>query len=353
MRAVRWHGRFDVRLDEVPAPEIRRADDVLIRVLYCGVCGTDIEEYREGPLILPAGKPHPLTGRQAPLTLGHEFCGEVLAVGAAVTSCTAGDVVAVEGNRWCGRCWWCRRGEHNLCPDLAQYGLHDDGGLAEQAVVAASTCRRMPRDADPRLGALAEPLSVAVRAVRRSGLGAGASVGIIGAGPIGLLVAQVARARGAGTIAIVQHHRDRRELARLCGIDRVIDPAEGPVAFVLGALCDGIGPDVTFQCSGHPSSAGETIAATRRGGTAVLLSYPIPGTTFDTGLLLDEKTIVTSLTHDIAADFDEGLRLAVSGEVAAGAVVTDVFTLDETIARVFRAEMADVLGKALVSVGAS
>jgi (R,R)-butanediol dehydrogenase/meso-butanediol dehydrogenase/diacetyl reductase len=352
MRAVRLHGRFDVRLDEVPAPEIRRTDDVLIRVLYCGVCGTDVGEYREGPQFVPAGKPHPLTGRQVPLTLGHEFCGEVLAVGAAVTSCGVGDVVAVEGNRWCGRCPWCRRGEHNLCPDLAQYGLHDDGGLAEQAVISASTCRRIPSDADPRLGALAEPLSVAVRAVRRSRLGAGASVGIIGAGPIGLLVAQVARARGAGTIVIVQHRRDRRALARSCGVDRVIDPAEGPTATTLAASCEGIGPDVTFECSGHPAAAGDAIAATRRGGTVVLLS-PIPGVTLTTELLVGEKTIVTSLTHDIAADFDEGLRLAVSGQVPAAAVVTDVMRLEETVGRVFSTGLADVLGKALVAPEAS
>ncbi|MGH7195055.1 MAG: alcohol dehydrogenase catalytic domain-containing protein, partial [Candidatus Saccharimonadales bacterium] len=98
MKAIRWHGRKDVRLDEIAEPAISSVDEVLLRVLFCGICGTDVEEFMRGPICVPVGLPHPLTGRVAPLTLGHEFCGIVELVGDAVDGFQPGDLVAVEGN---------------------------------------------------------------------------------------------------------------------------------------------------------------------------------------------------------------------------------------------------------------
>jgi len=342
VKAIRWHGRGDVRLDEIPEPAVAAPDEMLLEVLLCGVCGTDLEEYRHGPVVVPVGTPHPLTGRSAPLTLGHEFCGVVLHVGEEVEGFRVGDRVAVEGNLHCGECRWCRAGEVQLCPHVAQYGLMGDGGLAEYAVVRDSTCLLLPPEADLRLGALAEPLAVAVRAVRRSRLEADDTVAIIGGGPIGLFVAEVARAYGARRVVVVEPDARRRDLALRIGVDEAIDPA---------AVGDGsaIVPDIAFECSGQPGTADQAIRMVRRGGRAVLVAA-IPAATLDTGFLVEEKEIVASVSHQLRADFEVGLRLALAGEVAVTDVVTEVTDLPGAIARFFAgtASYASV-GKVLVA----
>jgi len=109
MLALRWHARGDVRLDEVPPPPPPGRGEMQLQVLWCGICGTDVEEYRSGPLFVPVGTPNPLTGQQAPLTLGHEFSARVLTVGAGVRRFQVGDRVAVDTLIWCGQCYWCLR----------------------------------------------------------------------------------------------------------------------------------------------------------------------------------------------------------------------------------------------------
>ncbi|MGA8115377.1 MAG: alcohol dehydrogenase catalytic domain-containing protein, partial [Actinocatenispora sp.] len=183
-------------VDDPPAPS---EGWVLLRVLACGLCGTDVEEYTAGPVLVPTS-PHPLTGRCAPLTLGHEFVGAVAAVGAGVTL-TPGTTVAVDGNMWCGRCSWCLAGRQNLCPQLAQLGQQADGGLADLVLAPAYSC--VPyAGIEPTVAVFAEPLSVAVRAVARGRVAPGDRVGVAGGGTIGLLTAQAARLAGAATVLV-------------------------------------------------------------------------------------------------------------------------------------------------------
>ena len=347
MKAIRWHAREDVRLDEIPEPRLSRPDELLLRVLFCGVCGTDVEEYRRGPTVVPATRPHPLTGRVAPITLGHEFCGEVLAAGSDVAGFRPGDVVAVEGSMHCGDCFWCLRGELQLCRYLAQYGLSADGGLAELCVVRARTCLLMPPSADPKLGALLEPLSVAVRSVRRSNIVPGGTITVFGGGPIGLLVVEVARAWGASRAVVVEPHPGRRALALRIGASEAMDPSED-----LTALFDdlqGGGPDVTFECSGHPGTADRAVRSVRRGGQTVLVA-PVPAATLDTSFLIGEKEVVASVSHQLVADFGFGLRLALSHTLVATDTVSEVTDLPGAMARFFTKEpYPPSAGKVLVA----
>ena len=141
MKAARFHAREDVRIDDLPEPETREGA-VKIKVDWCGICGTDLHEYLEGPIFTPAEVPHPLTGERNPVQLGHEFAGHVTEVGRGVTGFAEGDAVTVEPTLFCGECAECRAGLTNLCPSLGFHGLSGGGGgFAEYTAVPASMVR--------------------------------------------------------------------------------------------------------------------------------------------------------------------------------------------------------------------
>src|SRR5215217_5779371 len=196
MLALRWHGRGDVRLDEVEAPPPPGPGEVQLRPLWCGICGTDVEEYRSGPLFIPSGEPHPLTGRSAPITLGHEFSGEVVDVGPGVERFRPGDRVAADTLIFCGECYWCRRHQVTLCERLAALGLMADGGLAGLCNAPERMLLPVPEGVSDEAGALAETLAVAVRALRRGRFVDGESVAVVGAGAVG-------SARKGGRVVLV------------------------------------------------------------------------------------------------------------------------------------------------------
>src|SRR2546426_12168775 len=192
--AAVYHGRRDIRVQEWPASPNPPAGWVTVAIAYCGICGTDIDEYLNGPMVIPT-KPHPLTGAKAPLVLGHEGAGVVVAAGAGA-GIDPGTRVGLENSVGCGHCAACRSGNRQLCPQLAVIGLMMDGALAETVNVPASMCAEFPRGLPDEAGALAETLAVAGRAGRRAGSVAGLDVHVFGAGPIGLMAAPVARSAG-------------------------------------------------------------------------------------------------------------------------------------------------------------
>ena len=179
-------------MEEVPPPAPPGPGELQLQVRWCGICGTDLEEWLSGPVFIPAAAPHPLTGARAPLILGHEFAGVVVAVGAGVTEPSPGQRVAVDTIVSCGSCHWCQRGEVTRCPALGALGLHGDGGLAELCNAPARMCLPVPDTVADDAAALAEPLAVAVRALRRGGLRPGERVAVVGAGTVGLMAVQAA-----------------------------------------------------------------------------------------------------------------------------------------------------------------
>jgi (R,R)-butanediol dehydrogenase/meso-butanediol dehydrogenase/diacetyl reductase len=322
MLAVRWHGRGDVRVEEVPPPAPPGPGEVQLQVRWCGICGTDLEEWLSGPVFIPAAAPHPVTGARAPLVLGHEFAGVVVAAGAGVTGPRPGQRVAVDTIVSCGTCYWCRRGEVTRCPALGALGLHGDGGLAELCNAPARICLPVPDTVADDEAALAEPLAVAVRALRRGGLRPGERVAVVGAGAVGLMAVQAAAAFGADSVAVVEPRPERRALAVRLGAGRAVPPGGA------GAL----EADVAVECAGTASAVGTALQALRSGGRAVLLSIvtqSAPIAPMD--LIRGEKSLIGSLSHVWDQDFREALQLLDRGAVRAAPLITDRIPLNAAV----------------------
>src|SRR5690348_16269705 len=253
MRALRFHAARDLRIEEVAEPPSPGTDEVIVRVATCGICGTDLHEFVAGPIVTPV-EPHPLTGAQNPQILGHEFAGEVVAVGDGVTRVAAGDRVAIMPLAYCGQCPYCRRGLQHLCATMACVGLsHAWGGMAELATVAEYQVIRLPPEVSYRQGALIEPTAVAAYGVERAGVAPGDSVMITGAGPIGALAALCAHAAGAARVYVSEPNAARRARAEALGVATVVDPTSIDVPGFLHDETEGLGVDVAIECSGHPA----------------------------------------------------------------------------------------------------
>ena len=322
MQAARWHGRGDVRVDEVARPR-PGPGEVRLRVAWCGICGTDVEEYLAGPTIIPTDVPNSLTGRTAPITLGHEFAGTVDALGEGVANVQIGERVVPEVVLFCGACFFCRRHEYALCVKWAALGLMADGGLAEFAVVPAATLARLPDNLSDEEGALVEPTEVAVRAVRKSELQLGETVAVVGGGTIGLLVLQVARAAGANAVYVFEPRASRRNLAIELGAAASFDPAQSGATARLKDACGGVGPDVVFECAGAPDTADVAVHAARKGGRIVLVGIHPERVQLSTlEIVLGEKRLVGSVQHHYDEDLPQAVRLLAEDRVRVQSLIT-------------------------------
>ncbi len=268
MRAVRWHARHDVRLDDVDEPQVTGPTDVIVRVDACGICGSDIEEVEHGPVVIPVGAAHPITHAMAPITLGHEFAGRVESVGADV-ALPIGVRVTATPVVWCGRCDACRAGQIRRCANIGVIGLSQDGGLAELVRVNAAQCVSLPDSIATWHGALVEPLAVAVHAFDQIEI-EHRSVGVVGFGSVGASIATVARTMGATRVVALDVDPRRVADADSRGFEAAL--AERATDYEL---------DVVVEASGAAASLATCMAAARTGGTIVLVgiragSVPLP-----------------------------------------------------------------------------
>ena len=321
MLALRWHGRRDVRLDEVPAPPAPGPSEVQVAVFCCGICGTDVEEWRSGPRVVPI-VPHPLTGRSAPITLGHEFSGEVIAVGHNVESPVVGDFVAVDALVYCGKCYWCRRNRVNLCERLGAVGMAIDGGLAPLCNLPAAMCLPVSSALNREIFSLAEPLAVATRAVRRGEVRLGERVIVVGAGAVGLFVLQVARTQGA-SVGVVEPHESRRSLALELGADWCVPPQDATRYE---------GADLVIECSGNGRGAGHAVALSRADGRVVLTGlYAEDAQSILNSIVHGERHLTGSLSHIYDEDFRLALLLLERGLVRAEPLISDRIPLARSL----------------------
>lgn len=268
MRALRWHGSRDLRLVELVEP-VLQLGEVRIRVAYCGICGSDLHEYVDGPHAIPVDCPHPISGQRAPLTLGHEFCGTV--VESADREVTVGARVAVEPEYRCGKCDYCRQGQYNRCVAMGFVGLMGDGALAETVVVPSYTVHPLPDEVRFDQAAALEPAAVALHAVRTSGLRAGDACAVFGMGPVGLLTVAMLRQCGAGEIIAVDVHAGRLALAGVMGASRVVDATREDSASAVFAATSGRGSAIAFEVAGLQATLDSALACVRKGGEAVLV----------------------------------------------------------------------------------
>ncbi|MGY1812000.1 alcohol dehydrogenase catalytic domain-containing protein [Blastococcus sp. SYSU D00820] len=324
-QAVRWHGPRDLRLEtvEVPAPG---PGEVLLAVAYCGVCGSDLHEIADGPHAVPVDRPHPLSGAVAPVTLGHEFSGTVVALGDGVEGPPPGTGVAVEPNYRCGECTACREGRYEVCVGFGFAGLMGDGGMAEYAVVPSYMVRPLPEGTDLAAAAVLEPAAVALHGVRRSSFAAGQTALVVGLGPVGLLVCALLREAGAALVVGVDPTPARRDLAGRFGVDLALAPGDD-VAAAVAARTGGDGVHVAFEVVGAQPAFDTALAALRTGGELVLLGLTdrlvLPA--FD--VVNAELTITASVGYRDC--HDELIELLAGGRLDLAALVSDVVPLAE------------------------
>jgi (R,R)-butanediol dehydrogenase/meso-butanediol dehydrogenase/diacetyl reductase len=330
MKAAVYHGQRDIRVETVPDPT-PGPGEMVIRVGACGICGTDLEEYTVGPLFIPKDEPHPLTGRKLPLVMGHEFAGEVVEVGKDVTRCKVGDRVGPDVLITCGECYWCKRHQVALCPNQAALGLAADGGLAEYCVVPEFMCISLPNGMAWEAGAIAEPVSVTVRAVRRGRVTVGEKVAIFGGGTIGQLTLQMAQVAGASEVYVIEPLANRRSLAERFGATAYFDPREGdPVEWLRDQTC--IGPDVVIEAAGAPVAAPTAIDAVRPGGRVVLVGIPTGSVDFNfLRVVMGEKEVLGSISHVYDEDYLNAVRLLGEGRIDYAPLITRRIPLDDVV----------------------
>ena len=193
MRAIRFHGKGDVRLDDVAAPGPVGPREVLLKPRFCGICGTDLHEYLEGARVIPS-KPHPMTGAMLPQIIGHELSADVIEVGSDVVDTKPGDRISLMPLLSCGRCYYCLRGRPSLCVDGFEQtnGLRRDGGMAEYMLVkdARQMLYPIPDKVSFEDAVLTDTMATALRGIMQSAFQMGDNVVVSGAGPIGLAAVQ-------------------------------------------------------------------------------------------------------------------------------------------------------------------
>jgi (R,R)-butanediol dehydrogenase/meso-butanediol dehydrogenase/diacetyl reductase len=270
MRAAVFHGRCDLRLEDVPEPRVG-AGEVKLRVLYNGICGSDLHEYYHGPLTTRT-TPHPLTGIKNPVILGHELSGEVIEVGAGVEDLSIGDRVAVEPVETCGACMYCTSGQYNHCGLLAFHGYNrGSGGLAQFSVVKRSMAHKLPKSMTGQQGALIEPMAISYRTAERCAVEAGQTVAIHGGGPIGIGVFFTLRRRGVRVI-IVDPSPQRRAALKALGVPIVLDPADGDIVAAIKDLTGGRGADTSVDAAGVPAAFKAALLGTAVGGRLIVVA---------------------------------------------------------------------------------
>lgn len=310
-------GALSVRDVEKPVP---KADELLVRVEACGICGTDRH------LFLGEFPSHP------PVTLGHEFSGIIEAVGSDVTAFRVGMRVTGDPNIACGACEQCQIGRVNLCHNLQAIGIHRNGGFAQYVIVPQNQAYALPLSLDPLFGAFCEPLACCLHGVDLAKLRTGSSVIVIGGGVIGLLVVQLARLAGATRVILITRNAAKRELAQTLGATATVDPAQAVDAITAPqGLLPG-GADVVFECAGLAQTVEQAPLLVRRGGMVVILGVLPSGMKvqiepFD--LLFREVSLITSFlnphTQGRAAD------LIATGAVQVAPLISRTIGLDQAV----------------------
>ena len=331
MKSAVFYGKHDMRVEESPMPQVG-AEDVLIQVKACGICGTDVHIY-EGDKGAAEVTP--------PTILGHEFSGVVTEVGAAVTNVKVGDRVCIDPNCYCGKCDFCRNGIAHYCTDMIGYGTTVNGGFAEYCSVNQRQVYKLGDHTTFEQGAMTEPVACCLHGIDRAEIRPGDTVCVIGGGAIGLMMVQLARMSGASRIVLSEPVSYRREIGLQLGADHAVDPTAVPLPQQLQQLLGTTGADIVIECVGNTIATAQAMAAAKPGATILLFSVPKTGTVHPLSLddvYQKELRIVGSKidpdTHQRAVD------LINSGRLQFAPLITHSYPVEQTEAAILR-QMAD------------
>lgn len=328
MSAAVFHGAGDVRVEQVPMPEVA-ADEALLRVSAVGVCGTDAHEFYSGPHMFPIHQRHTHSGHEGPMTLGHEIAGEVVALGSQVSDFFIGDLVVSGAGVACHECVQCLRGRTNLCEHYWTVGLQRNGGAAEYVAVPSNTLFHAG-GISPDLAGLAQPMSIAVHAVSRARVTSSDQVVILGVGGIGAFLT-VALAEKAASVAALDLDKDRLRIAQRNGADFVSD-----VSMVLDIQKLkqqwGIRPTVIFEVSGTQAGLDSALDWLEPGGRLVLVGLQHgQGELNLRKLSLIEHEIIGTNAHVVGDDMPEAIRILRESNADWSLIAPEIYPLAQVV----------------------
>ncbi len=306
-----------IEFQEVPVPEVGE-NQVLIKIMNIGICGSDIHVYH--------GK-HPFTSY--PVTQGHEVSGEIAELGKGVTGFYIGQKVTIEPQVYCGHCHPCRHGKYNLCEELKVMGFQTIGTASEFFAVDASKVTPIPETMSFEEGAMIEPLAVAVHAVKQVGDVAGMNIVVIGAGPIGNLVAQTAKGMGAAKVMITDISDLRLEKAAECGIDVCVNTGKKDFG---EAMVEAFGPDkadVIYDCAGNNITMGQAIKHARKGSIIVLVAVFAGMAEIDLAVANDHELDIKSTMMYRHDDYLDGIELVNKNKVHLKPLISKSFAFQD------------------------
>ncbi len=335
MKAAVWHGYKDVRIEDKPIP-VPGPGQIRIRVDYAGICGTDRHEY-VGPNFIPVTKPHRLTGRTAPLIIGHEFSGRVDALGEGVEGWSAGQPVTANGSLTCGVCEPCRSGRYNICRKLGFVGVGDDGCFAEYLVVDADKCFAIPEGVTQKQAAVAEPLACGIHAAHLLEVLGGVRdklVVIVGPGIIGIGAFYGAKLAGARKILVIGRGEEKRAVIEGHGGEflntSLLEHGAEDVPSFVEQWSGGALADVVYECAGTQATMDLCVPICKPGGAIMVMGVFGKKPVVDMNTIQEaERIVMTSQAH--VNEIAEALEYIRSGAIDAGELVTRVVTLDTLV----------------------
>ena len=320
MRAAMYYGPGDIRVEEVAEPGPPGAGEVLIRVSMAAICGTDSAEWDHGPVLAVP-----------PVILGHEFVGEIVALGEGVVGFTAGERVVSGAGVSCGHCEWCLEGRTNLCASYYTLGLHRNGGLAEYVLSPADICRRVPEGLSDVAAAITQPFAVALHGLRRARVGVATSTAVIGIGGIGGFLIAGAAARGASPLIAIDIDPERLSGALALGATHVINADGEDVVAKVKELTDGLGAHSVIEATGTPGSPQLALDIVRRGGDVLILGLHKGNRELDLlAFTAQEIDLHGTLAHVCAEDIPEALSILATSPLAER-VLDRVIPLDDLL----------------------
>lgn len=324
MKAIVYYAPGDVRMEEIPVPGCGN-DELRVKIDACAVCGTDLKAFKSGnPRI------------KAPQVMGHEFTGLVEMIGENVKYFSIGERIVMATSVSCGKCFYCQQGWNNLCADVAPMGFSYPGGMAEYVVIPEKAIRnghvvKVPAGVKPEHAALAEPLSCAVNSLQNCNIKQGDTVLIIGAGPMGIMNACVARELGAGKIILAELNDRRLAQSDGFGIDILVNPVRQDLKETVMAATNGLGVDVAIVAAPAAAPQEQALELVRKRGTVCLFASLPVGKSM---LSLDSRTIhygelrVVGTSDSTPAQVSRAVELLTSAPAMADKLATHRLGLD-------------------------
>lgn len=321
MKALVYHGARDLRYEEVETPK-PKPGEVLVKVRAVSICGSDLSGFKGVNAM-----------RVAPLIMGHEFSGEVAALGEGVTNCKVGDRCGIVTNLFCGKCQDCKDGLQNVCDyryiigtTMAAGGYN--GAMADYVVAPAEKVMPLPKEVSFNEAALVEPLSISLRAVKHAGSLIGKTVAVYGVGPIGLFAVQCANLFNAKRIIAIDIQDDRLELAKKMGATDVINSAKEDVYKITREMTNTVGVDVVFDAAGVPATVNQGIEIARNGATVVWIGMSAAKIEIEyKHAVCKELKLLGSYMY--TTEMNEGMDLIIKGKINAKDMITSVYPMSK------------------------